>query len=107
MEHWWNYIGTGKPNYLDKNQSQCHKWHMVTDLGSNPGLRGERPVTKPPNEPELYLNSQIVRRSKRIPSRLLKSQSILCGEINDSSLFRDPYKTHKCAVWAERRMSEH
>jgi hypothetical protein len=32
MEHWWNDIDRGKPNYWEKNLSQCqvayHKSHM-------------------------------------------------------------------------------
>jgi hypothetical protein len=48
MDHRWNKIDGGKPKYSGENLSQCHFVHQNptwTDLGSNPGLRGERPST--------------------------------------------------------------
>jgi len=43
MEQWWNDAMRGKPKYSEKTLSQCHfSHHKWTDLGSNPGLRGEK-----------------------------------------------------------------
>ena len=46
--HWGNDTDRGNPKYLDKNLSHCHIVHHKsrrTDLGSNPGIRGERRAT--------------------------------------------------------------
>jgi hypothetical protein len=39
VEHWWNKYRLGKPNVALSNTNLA--W---IDLGSKPGLRGERPV---------------------------------------------------------------
>ena len=48
-----------------------------TDLGSNPGVRGDRPAFKDEGRPELYLKTQFGPRSKRTPSRLYKETNQL------------------------------
>jgi hypothetical protein len=48
MEHCWNEIDRGKPNYWKKNLSLCHSVHHKSHMdwsGSNLVLRGERPAT--------------------------------------------------------------
>jgi hypothetical protein len=41
----WNDIDRGKPKNSEKNLSQCHFVHHKSNMGTNPGLRGERPAT--------------------------------------------------------------
>jgi hypothetical protein len=41
MEHRWNEIDRDKPKYSEKNMSQCHFVHHI----SNPGLHCKRPAT--------------------------------------------------------------
>jgi hypothetical protein len=48
VEHWWNEIDREKPKYSGENLSQCHFAHHKshrTELGSKPGLLGDRPAT--------------------------------------------------------------
>jgi hypothetical protein len=64
MEHWWNDTGGGKQKYWEKNLSQCYVYttHLTrTELGSNPGLHGERP----PNAPYL-MYIQVVPRVQAV-----------------------------------------
>ena len=75
MEHWWNF---DKGKSSDKNLSRCHFAHhksQCTDLGSNLGLRSQRPATDHLNhdkaqpfkeELELYSDIQFVPHSKHL-----------------------------------------
>jgi hypothetical protein len=48
MEHRWNETGRGKQKYWGKTcpSATLSTTNLTwTDLGSNPGLRGERPAT--------------------------------------------------------------
>jgi len=48
------------------------------------------------------LKIQLVSRSKHSDSIIKSRLLMLCAE---TCLFRDPYKTHKCNLWAESRIS--
>jgi hypothetical protein len=49
-EHWRNDTDRGKPNYAEKNLSQCNLFHHTnthitrTDPGSKPGFRCDKPA---------------------------------------------------------------
>jgi len=83
MEYWWNDTDRGLPKYSGKNRTSAIFFTINltwTDPESNPGLRGEKPVTNPsamarPLKTKINLKTQSVPRSKHTSFRLYKPVS--------------------------------